>query len=101
MSAFRCFVGRLSSCFQEAAAAAAAWDASIPTGWLHWPANKLLDLFESPELHIDKYDNDKMAPYEAHLRHFTSMPTDLWQQLPLLRFNRLPFASAPPMHTTS
>jgi hypothetical protein len=44
--------------WQEAAAAAAARDASRPPGLLHWPANKLLDLFESP----------KMAAYEVHLQ---------------------------------
>jgi hypothetical protein len=43
---------------QEAAAAAAAQEASRPPGWLHWPANKLLNLFESP----------KMAAYEVHLQ---------------------------------
>jgi hypothetical protein len=43
---------------QEAAAAAAARDTSRPPGLLHWPANKLLDLFESPA----------MAAYEGQLQ---------------------------------
>lgn len=43
---------------QEAAIAAAARDASRPPGWRHWPANQLLDFFESP----------KMTPYQAQLQ---------------------------------